>query len=96
MTARIYSNISKSKSVHPIQNPTIERLDKIIELINLQNTGGPNELAQQVGLKKARLMQLMRMIKETGVEVNYDRIRKTYHFVQNKKFILQCRIVEKG
>lgn len=82
--------------MHPIQHPTTDRLAQIIDLINRQETGSPHELAQKVGVKKARLMQFMKMIKQTGIGVEYSRSKSTYLFVQDKKFVLQCRIVEKA
>lgn len=82
--------------MHPIKHPTTDRLAKIIDMINRQDTGSPHELAQKLGVKKARLMQFMKMIKQTGIGVKYSRKKGTYLFVQGKKFVLQCRIVEKA
>lgn len=81
--------------MYPIEQTVIRKLAQMVSMINRRATGTPDVFARRVGISRTRLMQLIKQIRDTGIEVEYDRNAESYLFTQGKKYDVQCRIVEK-
>ena len=58
----------------------LERLDKLINLINNENTGTPREFAQSLGICESHLYNHIDELKIIGAPISYSRKRCTYHY----------------
>jgi predicted DNA-binding transcriptional regulator YafY len=63
----------------------LERLDKLINLINNENTGTPREFAQMLGICESHLYNHINELKIIGAPISYSRKRCTYHY-DNEEF----------
>ena len=94
MAANIYSDNCMTQLIYPIQLKIMDRLSHIIWLTNRKATGRPEVLAGKIGVRKTRLSELINMIRNAGIEIEYDRTVESYHFRYGKKYYLQCEIEE--
>mgnify|MGYP001799846995 CR=1 FL=1 len=78
-----------------IADEKMQRLARMVDLINNKSTGSLDEFASKVNLGKSRLSELIGTVKSTGVQVRYDRARRSYYFEDERKYTLQCRLVLK-
>ena len=83
-----------TRLTYPVQMRLTDRLSHIIWLTNRKATGNPEALARRIGVSKTRFWELIKMIKESGIEIEYDRTIGSYWFAQEKKYDLQFEIVE--
>ena len=95
MAAKIYSDNGESLLAYTLQLKIVDQLAYIIWATNKRATGRPDQLAGKIGIKKTRLSALINMIRETGIEIEYDRTTESYLFTQGKEYYLQCEIEEK-
>ena len=83
------------EQVFDLPDLKMQRLKRMSELINSKSTGNPEQFARRLKVGRARLLQLIKMIREIGIELNYDQMRETYYFEGEKKYVFQCRFVLK-
>lgn len=50
----------------------IEMINRIDQLIRLQATGTPNELASKLGISKTKLYRLLNIMRDLNAPVEYD------------------------
>jgi hypothetical protein len=65
----------------------LERLDS---LIRSRSTGSPDELAVRLGVCKRNIHRLVGALKDQGLPVNYNKIRKTYYY--SEKVFMEFKI----
>ncbi|MDD4144045.1 MAG: helix-turn-helix domain-containing protein [Prolixibacteraceae bacterium] len=58
----------------------LERLDKLLKLINNSNTGTPKELARRLGICKSTLATYIEYFRLMGAKILYNHKFKTYQF----------------
>ena len=58
----------------------MDQMCRLHELIRLEQTGTPNELAENLQVSRSQLYKMLDIIKEYGVEVKYSRAFRTYHY----------------
>ncbi|MCP4457542.1 MAG: HTH domain-containing protein [Cytophagales bacterium] len=63
----------------------IERLQKLNKLIEQGRTGTPDELAQQLGISRSKMYEVLDDLKSLGKEVKYNRVSKTFYYVDDIK-----------
>jgi len=61
-------------------NNPIDLICKLHELIRLEQTGTPNELAERLKISRTQLYKTLDIIKEHGVDIKYSRSFRTYHY----------------
>lgn len=66
----------------------IERIKKLNKLIDNECTGCPNELANKLGIKRSTLYEAIEYLKSIGLEISYNRKRRTFYYVSNCKLEL--------
>jgi predicted DNA-binding transcriptional regulator YafY len=62
----------------------VERMVLINELIHKKETGNTIDFAQRIGISKRQLLNEMNELKNLGIELKYDRIKKTYFFTREQ------------
>ena len=65
-----------------MEDPTnrLDRLCKLHELVRLEQTGTPNELAERLEISRSQLYKMLETLKEYGVDIKYSRFFRTYHY----------------
>lgn len=63
----------------------IERLQLLNKLIQEQNTGTPEELANRLNLSRRQLYNYIEELKDIGLEVCYSRRYTSFYFENRKK-----------
>ncbi|MCL2727006.1 MAG: HTH domain-containing protein [Bacteroidales bacterium] len=58
----------------------MDRMCQLHELIRLEQTGTPNELAERLHISRTQLYKMLDIVKEYGVDVRYSRAFRTYHY----------------
>lgn len=59
------------------------RLEYFHELIQREATGDCNEFAEKMKLKKTQLYEMINEFRDYGVDIKYDRARRTYYYANN-------------
>ena len=62
----------------------IERLQKLIRLIDQERTGTPEELAEQLGISKRQLHNELEAIRNLGATLEYCKRGSSYRFDNSK------------
>jgi len=65
----------------------IERLKAFTQIVRLNITGSPKELANRLNISESTFYEIMDLCKDLGMEVRYNRQRRCYESV-NKKYLL--------
>lgn len=65
----------------------IEKLQRLHNLINLECTGSPSELADRLGVSDRTVYYLLEQLRDFEARIAYDRRRKTYYYKDD--FILE-------
>lgn len=63
----------------------IERFQILSKLIQEQNTGSPEELANRLNLSRRQLYNYLESLKDIGIEICYSRKYDTFYFGDRKK-----------
>jgi len=58
----------------------LERLRKVHQLIQQENTGTPTELASRLGISRRQLYNLIEYLKELGAPLLYNRKTNTFYY----------------
>lgn len=58
----------------------ISRFKRIHELIKKESTGTPKEFASKLGISRSMLMIDLQEMKELGAEIDFCKIRRSYHY----------------
>ena len=69
---------------------TLERLQQLHQLIAIENTGTPKELANLMQISERSVHLLIEQLKDYQAEIYYSRSRKTYFY--SKDFDLRVSI----
>lgn len=69
---------------------SLERLQRIHELIKSECTGTPSELAKNINVSERSVYNLIEQLRDLNASICYDRRRKTYYY--DEDFQLQVRI----
>ncbi len=56
----------------------INRINRIEHLIKMKATGSPDELALRLNISKRQVYRYIEMIRNQGVEVEYEASRRSY------------------
>ncbi len=62
----------------------IERLQRLIKLIEQENTGTPDELASRLHLSKRQLHNQLESLKNLGANIEYSKKVNSYKFKTNR------------
>ncbi len=65
----------------------IEKLQRLHNLICLECTGSPPELADRLSVSDRTIYYLLEQLKDFEAQIGYDRRRKTYYYKED--FILE-------
>lgn len=58
----------------------LERLQQIHQLIDIERTGSPSELAGKLNVSERLIYNLIEQLKDFKAAICYDRGRKTYYY----------------
>lgn len=65
----------------------IEKLQRLHNLIHLECTGSPSELADRLGVSDRTVYYLLEQLRDFEAHIAYDRRRKTYYYKDD--FVLE-------
>ena len=68
-------------------------IKKLVHLINYEVTGNASVLAQRLGISRSQLFIEIETIKSYGVDIQFDRSKKSFVFSGQKKIIVREPIV---
>jgi hypothetical protein len=71
---------------------TIDRVNRIHQLIRLEATGSPDEFAGKLNLKKRQLYNILEEFKDYGADVRYSRIKNSYYYNNNFDVMVEISI----
>lgn len=63
-----------------------ERLQTIDYLIRIKGTGTPTHLARRLRISERTLFEFLKMMKELGAPIGYDRHQNSYYYTQKGGF----------
>lgn len=63
-----------------------ERLQTIDYLIRIRGTGNPTQLASRLEISERTLYEFLRMMKDLGAPIEYDRYKETYYYGEKGGF----------
>ncbi|QEH40812.1 HTH domain-containing protein [Chitinophaga sp. XS-30] len=63
-----------------------ERLQTIDYLIRIRGTGNPTQLANRLEISERTLYEFLRMMKDLGAPIEYDRYKETYYYGEKGGF----------
>jgi predicted DNA-binding transcriptional regulator YafY len=75
---------------------TINRLYNIHKMIQQENTGTPDEFAQQFHLSRRQLYNIREELKDYGAIIGYSRIRHTYFYTNDFTIEKKQLIISSG
>ncbi len=61
----------------------LERLQQIHQLIKIERTGSPSELARKLHVSERLVYNLIEQLKDYRASICYDRGRKTYYYYED-------------
>lgn len=67
----------------------IEQLQTLNRLIKQECTGTPTELAERLHISRSKLYEMIDALKCWGLNIEYDRSRKTFYFLQEAELDIQ-------
>jgi biotin operon repressor len=67
----------------------IERLRRMDLLISLMATGGPDEFAGKIGIKRSALFESIQEMRGLGVDIRYSHDRQTYYYADERRVIVK-------
>ena len=63
-----------------------ERLQTIDYLIRIKGTGNPSQLAKRLNISERTLYEFLRMMKDLGAPIEYDRYKESYYYGEKGGF----------
>lgn len=66
----------------------IRRIDRIDQLIRLQATGSPKELADKLGISKRTVYEYIEEMKLLGAPIKYDKYVRSYVYRKKGGFTM--------
>jgi DeoR/GlpR family transcriptional regulator of sugar metabolism len=70
----------------------IHKIKHLIHLIKQEGTGSPTELAKRLELSERMVYNYVRLLKDDlNAPVEYNKFRKTYHFVEKGRILWEWR-----
>lgn len=72
----------------------LDRLLLMDKLICRKATGDPNTFSGKVGICKSKLLKEIKELKEFGLPIEYDKVRRTYHYKQPGSFLVKFTMHE--
>lgn len=70
----------------------IDRMEYIHDLIYNESTGSPDSFARKLRLNKRQLFNILEEMRIMGVDIRYDRTRKTYCYCGDKYLHISCSL----
>ena len=70
----------------------LERLQRIDRLISMENTGTPGEFAQKLEISESHLYFCLKELREYGLPIAYNGIKRTYYYRENVKLRVNVSI----
>ena len=68
----------------------IDRISLMHKLISEHRTGIPEDFALRLGIKRARLYELIEELKSYGAPIEYSRNERSFYYGQPYNIVLQC------
>jgi hypothetical protein len=65
---------------------SIQKIERIHQLIRMEATGNPDDFAKKLHLKKRQLFNLLSEFRDEGADIRYSSLRETYYY--NNDFVL--------
>ena len=65
-----------------------ERIERIDNLIRLESTGTPKDLAEIIKISERQVYRLIDIMKDMGAEIEYSRYKQSYIYVKPVKLQL--------
>lgn len=72
----------------------IERIKRIDQLIRMQATGTPKELAKKLNISKSTVHEYINLMKELDAKIEYCKEVKSYVYCPNGKLIIEWKVKE--
>ncbi len=63
-----------------------ERLQTIDYLIRIKGTGKPSQLAKRLRISERTLYEFLKMMKDLGAPIEYDRYKESYYYGEKGGF----------
>ncbi len=63
-----------------------ERLQTVDHLIKIKGTGKPAQLAKRLRISERTLYEFLKMMKDLGAPIEYDRYKETYYYGEKGGF----------
>ncbi len=70
----------------------IDRMAYIHDLIYNESTGSPDSFARKLRLNKRQLFNILEEMRIMGIDIRYDRTRKTYCYCGDKYLHISCSL----
>ncbi len=70
----------------------MDRLQHMHKLIDARKTGTPEEFAQQIGVKRRMLYEIIEELKARDLPISYSRSRRTFFYLKPVSFYLDYKI----
>ena len=67
----------------------LHRLIRMDYLINLKSTGNPEAFGTRIGVSRRTICEYIRIMRELGAPIGYNRQRKTYFYINDGRFRVQ-------
>ena len=70
-----------------------EKFDFLLQLIESERTGNPNELAQRICVSRRGLFRFLVEIKDLGFRISYCPNRQTYYLIHTEQHKEYCDVL---
>ena len=64
---------------------TLDRLQRIDDLLTRKATGNPKSFADKLGISKRRLYVMLEELREYGLKIEYSKERQTYYYLNDQR-----------
>ncbi|MCT4601370.1 MAG: hypothetical protein N4A59_00525 [Marinifilum sp.] len=75
---------------------SLERLKKMNRLIEEEKTGNSYQFACKLGMSRSKLYNLIAELKDLGVKISYNQLKKSFVYLDGFKLEIQCSIKING
>lgn len=58
----------------------IKRIERVDQMIRMRATGPPEKLAEQLGISRRTLFNILDFMKNQGAEIGYSQEKKSYYY----------------
>jgi biotin operon repressor len=62
----------------------IERMQLLNKLIREQRTGSPEELADRLGVSRAKVYLMLEELKDIGIEIGYSKKSRSFYYIKGE------------